>query len=337
MSTVTLYPGDCRAVLPTLPGDSVQLVVTSPPYNVGWKYADGGEADRLPLAEYQTLLADVLAQLYRVLQPGGVLALNLPPTIRTADARAWPLGAWAQMHLEKGPWLLREPVAWVKGKAGEARAKSTAWGAPTKSYLRPCHELLIVASKGDYRIPGQTWDRSIVTMDVLKDVWHVPAAPTRRGLPAPFPDDLVKRLVCLYSRAGDIVLDAFAGLGTVGRVAASLGRDAWLIEREPAYWPRLAALAGDDTGRRLAPRPTSEAMSMISEEQRAAWQLTPAEQALRADYAAHVAAWPDDGVAAELGNKNVERLSHFADEREMTIYISVLAAEHFRRVAAGAA
>ena len=244
-AAVTLYRGDCRQVLPTLPADCVQLALTSPPYNCGFSYADNGEADSLPLADYQALLADALAGIYRVLQPGGVLALNLPPSIRTAEHRAWPLAAWAHIHLAAGPWLLREPYAWVKGPDGEAYAVGTRVGAASNPYARPCHELIIVASKASYSIEGKTWENG-TPMDILKDVWHIPPAslPRGSGLPQPFPDELARRVVDLYSRAGDIVLDPFAGLGTVAKVARDMGRSAWLIERESAYWPSLAALAG---------------------------------------------------------------------------------------------
>jgi DNA modification methylase len=50
-ASVVLYCDDCRSVLPTLPSGSVQLVVTSPPYNVGQRYGDDGTGDRLPLDE----------------------------------------------------------------------------------------------------------------------------------------------------------------------------------------------------------------------------------------------------------------------------------------------
>jgi hypothetical protein len=66
---------------------------------IGWSYADDGAGDRLPLADYQALLTDALARCYRVLRAGGVLALNLPPSINVAgEHRAWPVAAWAQMH-----------------------------------------------------------------------------------------------------------------------------------------------------------------------------------------------------------------------------------------------
>ena len=66
----------------------------------------------------------------------------------------------------------------------------------------------------------------------------------KRGEPLAFPDDLAARLLRLYSNPGAVVLDPFAGSGTTGRVALLHGRVAWLIEREPSYWPRLEAVIG---------------------------------------------------------------------------------------------
>ncbi len=81
-------------------------------------------------------------------------------------------------------------------------------------------------------------------MELLKDVWPLPHGRAKRGDPPAFPDELVRRLVLLFSAPGDIVLDPFAGTGTVGRVARLQGRRAWLIEREPSYWPRILAAIG---------------------------------------------------------------------------------------------
>lgn len=245
-----LFCGDCREVLPTLAPGSAQLVVTSPPYNVGFDYADAGVGDRLPLAEYQAMLAEVLTGLYRVLRPGGVLAVNVPPTIRTEGARAWPLAAWLQLQMQACGFLLREPAVWVKGKDGEAFTPGVAVGAASNPFLRPACELWVLASKDDYRIPGKNprdWavaEEGDRYLDWLKDVWFAPPGKVRRGDPLAFPERVVRFLVRAYSCPGDVVVDPFAGTGTTGRVAITEGRAAWLIERQSAYWPRLEAIVG---------------------------------------------------------------------------------------------
>jgi adenine-specific DNA-methyltransferase len=241
--TDRLYRGDCLAILPTLPERSAQLIATSPPYNVGYDYADGGAADSLPLDKYLGLLRSFLGLAFRVLHTGGVLALNLPPTIRTPDYRAFPLGAWAQMELLSQGYLMSEPVCWVKSHGGNPVAMTTAMGGPTNPYLRPTHELVIVGHREQYQVPGKTgrWDFEGYP-EVLKDTWMLPPGSRRKGKALAFPGELVSNLVRLYSAPGDIVLDPFAGTGTVARIAKLLGRTAWLVERQAAYWDELEAV-----------------------------------------------------------------------------------------------
>jgi modification methylase len=244
---IRVYRGDCRTILPALPADSVQLVVTSPPYNVGNSYGDDGTGDRLPLDEYLSVLTAVFAELFRVLRDGGVLALNLPPSIRVpGEPRALPLAAWATLHLQDTGWLLSEQFAWVKtARDGTLIATHNKPGAFTNPARRPCHELVLMAHKTTYRLPDKrAWPSEIRYVERLKDVWLLPPGRARQGHPLAFPDELVRRLVLLYSCPGDVVLDPFAGTGTVGRVAGKLGRRAWSVEREPAYWPLIEVAIG---------------------------------------------------------------------------------------------
>jgi DNA modification methylase len=247
-----LYRGDCRVILPQLPAASVQLIVTSPPYNVGSDYGDGGAGDRLPMPEYRALLEEALAGCYRALRPGGVLALNLPRRIRVPkeEPHGYPIAAWAEMFLRDTGWLGRGSIVWVKSKTGVAAyGARTPIGGPRNPFLRPCHEVVLLASKETYCMegkPSKRWPGDREDFDRYqewcKDVWHLPPGRAVAGQPVAFPDELVVRLVELYSEPGDIVLDPFAGTGTVGRIARQLGRRAWLIERNAAYWPRLEEL-----------------------------------------------------------------------------------------------
>ena len=195
---------DARAL--PLPDGGVQLVATSPPYNVGYSYADDPTADRRPLPEYLAFLGDVVAECGRVLRDGGVLALNLPPTIRTPDHRAYPLRAWAELHLQERGWLLREPIVSVKTRSadGEPLAASWAFGAPTNPYLRPTHERVILASKGTLRLPSRAWllwlDGGPDYLGTLKYVWRLPPGKGRHGYPLAFPDALWSAWSCSTPR-----------------------------------------------------------------------------------------------------------------------------------------
>lgn len=253
-----LYRGDCLEVLPTLPADSVQLVVTSPPYGVGWRYADDGSGDLPTEAAYWALLTGFLDGALRVLRDGGVLVLNLPSDIHVGAEHGWgeghrayPIADKVRCHLfDERPrgWLLHQLVIWNKGRedADESEARGPVRGNACNFHFRACHEELLLASKRSYRIPNRgpkDW-RIDGYRDALKTVQRWPWGRAKAGEPLAFPDELVEWAVRLFSEPGDVVLDAFAGTGTVGRVARLLGREAWLIEREAAYWPRLEAVLG---------------------------------------------------------------------------------------------
>ena len=244
MSEPRLYRGDCLAAFAAeFEGAEAQLVVTSPPYNVGYNYG-GGYVDRLPLDDYLKWLVHLATGSYRALRPGGILAVNLPPSIRVpGDYRAYPLAAWFQSYLAHSPrWEMMEPIVWVKANGdGVPIAASTAWGSAAKPYCRPTHELVIVASKKPVGITSKS-GKTDVPLDWLKDVWLIKPSRAKAGLPPPFPAELVTRRIEMYSAPGDIVRDPCAGNGTTAKVAKDLNRIPWIAEIDPARWPTLERL-----------------------------------------------------------------------------------------------
>ncbi len=223
--------GDARDVLRRLPDNSVHLVVTSPPYNVGKEYDDD-----LTLGEYLDFIEDVMREVYRVLVWGGRACFNVANLGRRPYI---PLHAYLIERFERIGFLLRGEIIWDKGDA--VSGSSTAWGtwmSPVNPTLRDQHEYIIVLSKGSLK--RRPSGRSTITRDEFleftRSVWRFPPERARRvGHPAPFPEELPYRCIQLYTFEGDVVLDPFAGSGTTCVAAAKTGRRYLCIEYNRGY------------------------------------------------------------------------------------------------------
>jgi modification methylase len=199
---------------------SIHLMVTSPPYNVRKEYDED-----LTLDEYLDLLRRVFEETHRVLVPGGRACVNLANLGRKPYI---PLHVHViQLILEAG-FLMRGEIIWNKGSSASA---STAWGSwmsATNPVLRDIHEYIMVFSKDSYSRPGDGKESTIRKEDFLdwtKSVWTFPAASARQiGHPAPFPEELPRRLIELYTFRGDVVLDPFCGSGTTCLAARAAER-----------------------------------------------------------------------------------------------------------------
>lgn len=209
--------------------ESVQLVLTSPPYNVGEKYDTHDDA--LEWRAYLELLRAVWRECKRVLVDGGRMAIVVANTGRKPyrDVR----GAIAR-QLERLGMLHRGEVIWFKGVSA---GTSTAWGSwqsASNPTLRDVHEYILFFSKGRYNLPtshGKTIGHDEFLQATLS-VWEIP---TERGKemrvngkavkhPCPFPLALAQRAIEFHTSAGDTVLDPFCGSGTTALAALETGR-----------------------------------------------------------------------------------------------------------------
>jgi len=203
-----------------LPDNSIHLMVTSPPYNVGKEYDNN-----LTLNEYREFLRRVWGEVKRVLVPGGRACINIANLGRKPYI---PLHIYIIEDLLDLGFLMRGEIIWYKASSG---SPSTAWGSwlsaknPT---LRDIHEYILIFSKDMYSREN-TGRRDTISkeefLEFTKSVWTFPAEPASKiGHPAPFPVELPYRLIQLYTFENEVVLDPFIGSGQTAIAAIKTRR-----------------------------------------------------------------------------------------------------------------
>jgi site-specific DNA-methyltransferase (adenine-specific) len=244
-----LFCGDARAMTSGQVADrSVALLVTSPPYFTGKEYETDMASGHVPASyvDYLEMIHDVLAVSLTKLEPGGRMAINIA-NLGRKPYRSLSSDLISILQDDLG-MLLRGEIIWQKARGA---AGSCAWGSyrsPQNPVLRDVTERIVIASKGRFdravkrsvrEARGMPHEATIETDDFLEstlDVWEMPAASaTRVGHPAPFPVELPRRLIELYTYKGDLVLDPFIGSGTTALAAIATGRHYVGFDTEPSY------------------------------------------------------------------------------------------------------
>lgn len=204
-----------------LPDNSVHLMVTSPPYNVGKDYDEN-----LTLEEYRQFLKRVWKEVYRVLVPGGKACINLANLGRKPYI---PIHTFIIEDMLDLKFLMRGEIIWNKAASGTS---STAWGtfASAKNpVLRDIHEYILVFSKETFSRGNPENRPNTISkeefLEYTKSVWTFGAAQARKiGHPAPFPIELPYRLIQLYTFKDEVILDPFMGSGQVALASIKTGR-----------------------------------------------------------------------------------------------------------------
>lgn len=231
-----LVVGDSRN-MKVIRDDSVALVVTSPPYYAGKEYetelGQGGVPSNY--IDYLIMLRDVFAECWRVLEPGGRIAVNVA-NLGRKPYRSLSADVTTILQDDLG-FLMRGEILWVKA---EGASGSCAWGSylsAANPVLRDVSERVVVASKlrldravdrkkrAQLGMPHENTISKEEFLEATLDTWKIrPESAKRIGHPAPFPVELPRRLIELYSYKHDLILDPFVGAGTTAIAAMQTER-----------------------------------------------------------------------------------------------------------------
>jgi site-specific DNA-methyltransferase (adenine-specific) len=247
-----IYCADARD-LSSVRGESVHLVVTSPPYWTLKEYAPH-EQQLGAIEDYEQFLVEldkVWAECARVLVPGGRICCVVGdvciPRKKAGRHHVIPLHADIMVRSRKLGLDSLTPILWFKIANGATEVEGNGAGFYGKPYqpgaiVKNDFEYVLFFRKGgSYRSPSFMQKAlSMLSREELK-AWlrtswtDIKGESTRKGHPAPYPAELAERLIRLFSFAGDVILDPFVGTGSTSLAAMSSGRSSIGLEVDSRY------------------------------------------------------------------------------------------------------
>jgi DNA modification methylase len=229
----TIICSDSLIALKEIESESVDIVLTSPPYNYGMEYDQHNDENKSE--EHLEKIVDVFVECKRILKSGGRMIINIQPNYKQYFPTHHRI---TQRMLDEG-LIWRGEIIWLKNNL----KKLTAWGSwksPSCPYLSYPFEFIEVFSKDNLKHIGDKSNIDITKDEFIKYVnGHWSIAPETKmkqyGHPAMFPEELVERCLKLFSYKDDVVLDPFNGAGTTTFVANKFDRKYIGIDMSESY------------------------------------------------------------------------------------------------------
>lgn len=241
--TNKIFNNKWETILPQIPDNSIDIVITSPPYNVNLgnnkfkKDSYDDFDDNMPYDKFLEWMESLFTECYRILKSGGRICINIGDKKQSKEVTHVD---FINIMKEIG-FLMLCPIVWNKRQIGNR----TAWGS-YKSPAMPCFptpfEYIIVMCKDTLRHEGDSNKITVSAKDFQKSaiaLWEFPPDTQmmkKWGHPASFPEELPRRLIHQLTYAEDIVLDPFSGSGTTCTVAKKLNRKYIGIEKSNKYY-----------------------------------------------------------------------------------------------------
>jgi len=245
-----IHEGDARD-LSFIESESVHLICTSPPYGSLKEYPSHpsqlGNMDDYD--EFLDELDAVWGECLRILVPGGRVACVVGDVCiaRRQGGRhhVLPLSADIQVRARRIGFDNLTPIRWLKVANLKLEASKSARylgkpNLPNGIVKNDLEHILFLRKPGGYRKPTARMEKDsrIETDDYVRffaPVWSDVTGQLRRDHPAPYPPEIPRRLIRMFSFAGDTVVDPFAGTGTTAVAAMETGRNSISVEIDPTY------------------------------------------------------------------------------------------------------
>lgn len=224
-----IYNEDCLKGLKELYDDSVDLIVTSPPYYNAKEYAHWGAYN-----DFLDWLKEVFTLIYQKLKEGRMCCVNLsviiqPREKRNAESKRIALPFHFVNLMENIGFKFLEDIIWVKpeGAAKNRNGRFYQDRQPVQYKPNIVNEYILVFQKpSKYLIDrivrsyqGEIKEKSLIKEEYERsNVWYINPE-TKSKHPAPYPEELCEKLIKYYSYVNDVVLDPFMGSGTTAKMA----------------------------------------------------------------------------------------------------------------------
>lgn len=250
---VVIETGDTYQFLKKLPDNTIKLVITSPPYNIGKVYEK-----KKHLSEYLDFQSDVIAELVRVLKNDGSICWEVGNYVK--DGEVYPLDIYFYDLFKRHNLKLRNRVIWHFGhglhakKRFSGRYETILWFTKSDSYTFNLDDIRVpskypgkLSYKGKNKgkpsgnplgkNPSDLW--TVVNRDWENEIWEIPNVksnhPEKTVHPCQFPIELVERCVLALTNEGDWVLDPYSGVGSALIAGLKHNRKVIGIDKEPQY------------------------------------------------------------------------------------------------------